>query len=1188
MVCDHTPGRAARSASGWIRCVAMRLFLALAALLVAVPASAIIPRQGAEYIAGQGVWFRVFAPNATSVAVAGEWNGWSATATPMTKDTSNSVWYVFVPLSAGVDRYKKYKFVINGGTLWQKDPYSLRVENSGGDANSIIEDLGNYQWSANEANWQSGAHVPGITQMVMYEMHLGSFLYRNSGIPYGYAQAFNNFANYKLDYLADLGINAVKIMPIFEFPGDQSWGYNPAFFLALESSYGTSYEFQRMVDMAHQRGIAVIVDVCYNHAGPDDIPHYWNFDGGFVNTLGGNGNYFYTDWRARTPWGNTEPNWGLFHVRDMFIDSAKMLALDYHVDGVRVDSTVTMRKDADDGFDWNGSDDPSGWSMLQYLNNELRPLKGGKFVTVAEDINGNQWITRNTNDQNGAGFMAQWVHSPINDVVNQFDDNNRSMATVATALGGAMGYNYGFHELVKYHSSHDMLDKRNNHWRLPNRIGDPSQWYTKKRSKLANAITILGPGTPMIFMGDEFYATGQWDDNPENHLDWLGLEGNRPYWEFMRTMIQLKKRRGSLQTNNLEIPVQDENMKIIAWKRWDNNGDIIVTVANFRANQQTRSIPFPEDGTWYELVNSDAGVFGGDNVGNGGQINVSGGAANVTLGSYSVIAFAKAKTAILPGLARNPTPGNGAINMALNLDLKWNWAAGAASYNLFLGTDANAVANAGGASPEFKGNTTNTQWSLSGLSATTTYYWRVDPVNGDGVSKGTVWSFTTGFPNSGVNGRASWTPSDLAINQEVTVRYIGTGGALAGSPAMFLHWSYNNWVGPVTDTPMTSAGTDIWTATVTIPAAASQFDFVFTANPADGTKYDNNGGADWHLPVAGALPKVTWEPTSPATGNAFTITYHADRGPLTGASQMYIHIGVNGWTSVSHPAMTSAGAGTQTWTYTMNLVPGVTVVDFVFADGLETGATTKWDNNNNQDWHVPVSTGVTTAWGVSNTSLSPITSAGINPLPWSFDLWNAGTGTLNYTLAKQPVGVGGTTTWFNLDSASGSSTGAANKKTFNVAFDVTGLAAGTYNGQIIATDTDGKLAVQTINISLTVNPQNRLVVSPASGIVINWPATGSTADGVFTVNNGVNGTMSFNVEVVDPVSHPWLTVASSNFSAGGASGPPTPVTLRANVTALPRQDYSAQVRITAPGALDSPITIPVTLRSSGSAGWTIR
>jgi 1,4-alpha-glucan branching enzyme len=241
--------------------------------------------------AGMGAWadsgdttFRVWAPNATSVSVAGSFNAWSATANPLAAEAGGT-WSVDVP---GDQRGETYKYVING-TLWKNDPRATDVTNSVGD--SIVTAPTSYAWST--------FSMPGWHELVIYEMHIGTYNDTPGGNPGTWQSAIS-----KLDHLQDMGINAVEVLPIAEFAGDFSWGYNPAHPFAPESIYGDPDDIKDFVDECHQRGIAVIVDVVYNHLGPSDLD-MWRFDGSSTGPYGGI--YFFQDWRAPTPWGDTRP-----------------------------------------------------------------------------------------------------------------------------------------------------------------------------------------------------------------------------------------------------------------------------------------------------------------------------------------------------------------------------------------------------------------------------------------------------------------------------------------------------------------------------------------------------------------------------------------------------------------------------------------------------------------------------------------------------------------------------------------------------------------------------------------------------------------------------------------------------------------------------------------------------------------
>lgn len=240
------------------------------------------PGMGTILYAG-GVAFRVWAPFATSVFATGSFNEWSSTAHPFARE-GDGYWSVEV---LGAKIGDEYQFVIQRSdqVLWRKNPYASEVVNSSG--NAIIHDP--------EFDWTGEDFVmPPWNELVIYEMHVGSFNDSNADGP----GTFDEIVP-KLDYLRDLGINAIEIMPVLEFPMSFSWGYNPSNPFAVESSLGGPQELQRFVKAAHAHGIAVIMDVVYNHFGPGDLD-LWCFDGWRDENHNGGIYFTITNARIRT------------------------------------------------------------------------------------------------------------------------------------------------------------------------------------------------------------------------------------------------------------------------------------------------------------------------------------------------------------------------------------------------------------------------------------------------------------------------------------------------------------------------------------------------------------------------------------------------------------------------------------------------------------------------------------------------------------------------------------------------------------------------------------------------------------------------------------------------------------------------------------------------------------------------
>ena len=389
-------------------------------------ASSSRPGMGALPYAG-GVAFRVWAPFASAVSVAGSFNGWSTQSAPLTQE-GNGYWSVDV---AGAQVNDQYKFVITNPNLaeplWKNDPYARSMTNSVG--NSIIADP--------DYLWQSvGYSTPPWNELVIYELHVGSFLFDPAAR--STRGNFDTVVN-KLDYLQDLGVNAIEVMAADEFPGDISWGYNPAFIFAIEESYGGPNGLRRLVDAAHARGIAVIFDVVYNHLGPADLD-LWKFDGWSPTGRDDEGGiYFYNDWRKKTPWGDTRPDYGRGEVRQYLRDNALRWLEERYCDGLRWDATGWIRNVWGSNND-PGSDIPDGWGMMRWINYEIRARQPWK-ITIAEDMQDNEWITRDIG-AGGAGFGAQWgagfMHT-VRSTVIAGDDSARNMYALRDVI--AQRYN---------------------------------------------------------------------------------------------------------------------------------------------------------------------------------------------------------------------------------------------------------------------------------------------------------------------------------------------------------------------------------------------------------------------------------------------------------------------------------------------------------------------------------------------------------------------------------------------------------------------------------------------------------------------------------------------------------------------------------------------------------------------------
>lgn len=535
----------------------------------------------------EGVAFRVWAPNAQRVSVIGSFNDWQAGVDECISE-GNGYWYIDLANAKPGDEYQFH--LINGEQQLQRiDPYAKIVTNSAG--NGVIPPLDFF--APPPAQFQ----MPPWNELVIYELHIGTFNAKGEHVG-----TFDT-AIERLPYLKALGINAVEVMPIAEFAGDYSWGYNPAHPYAVESAYGGPEAFKRFVTAAHEMGIAVIVDVVYNHFGPSDIS-LWQFDGWQENNKGGI--YFYNDWRSATPWGDTRPDYGRGEVRKYIFDNAMMWLDDYHADGLRYDMTLYIRSVEASAQNLIAE----GWSLLQWINSEVEARYPGK-ITIAEDLQNSAELTLKRDD-GGAHFGSQWdagfVH-PVRAALIEIEDAHRSMTAVRDALLNQ--YNQDAFQRVIYTESHDEV--ANGKQRLVTEI-DPSEQpgrYAIKRSCLGAALVITAPGIPMLFQGQEFLRD-QWfrDDRP---IDWQRAEEYADITALYRDLIGLRLNKqgysAGLSGQHVAVYHVNDHDKLIAMHRWKEGGvgDDVVVVFNFAEGRKDNYIiGLPHAGEWKLRFNSDA------------------------------------------------------------------------------------------------------------------------------------------------------------------------------------------------------------------------------------------------------------------------------------------------------------------------------------------------------------------------------------------------------------------------------------------------------------------------------------------------------------------------------------------------------------------------------------------------------
>jgi 1,4-alpha-glucan branching enzyme len=448
---------------------------------------------------------------ADSVSVSGDFNGW--TATPMARDAAGgNYWSVDVP---GAAVGQAYKFVLPyaadpGRNAYRMDPYasSLKLDGKG----NI-----NAQVASASVVYEGGSYsTPRWNEAVLYELHIPTFNSDPTPSPDG---TFDS-AMVRLPELTQLGINAIEIMPLGQFPGNAGTGYNPGYIFAIDPDFGGPDGLRTYVNATHSQNIALILDVVYNHVNGLDL---WQFDGWSIDGIcpycaghmpnpnhTNGGIYFFEDGRAHTPYSHARFDVGRPEVRQYLLDNAKRWLEDRFLDGLRFDSTVSIRN-VQDEFDNYRLEQPvpEGIALLQSLNQHVQSTQGWKIM-IAEDLQGDGSITTPVSD-GGYGFNAQWDNNfcgKLRWAASAPQDNQRNIGDLAGAIATMTGGN-AFKSIL-YSENHDQDDPQGSRGgRLPwdhrqrhcrhlecKETVDPCGLRRVDRTR--NSHALHGPGVPRV------------------------------------------------------------------------------------------------------------------------------------------------------------------------------------------------------------------------------------------------------------------------------------------------------------------------------------------------------------------------------------------------------------------------------------------------------------------------------------------------------------------------------------------------------------------------------------------------------------------------------------------------------------------------------------------------------------------
>ncbi len=564
-----------------------------------------------------GYMFRVWAPRAKAVSVVGDFNFWDIEAHPMHKIT-DGIWEVFVP---GGQPYDAYKFAVTGadGKLHYKaDPYAFHAETRPGTSSKLYT-IDGYEWKDDAWRSYRKEHPVYHAPLNIYEVHLGSWRQRDNGDFIDYRDLAHQLA----PYVKELGFNFIELLPITEYPLDDSWGYQCTGYFAPTSRYGTPQDFMYFVDYMHQVGIGIILDWVPAHFCKDEHGLY-EFDGSCC--------YEYEDKRKseHLSWGTRVFDYARPEVKSFLLSSAAFWLKEYHIDGIRVDAVASMLYldyDRPDG-QWapnihGGKENLEAIAFLQELNKTAFTVNPDALM-VAEESTAWPLVTRPA-DVGGLGFNLKWNMGWMNDMCHYlkmdpwFRQGNHKDITFSMF--------YAFSENYILPLSHDEVVhmKGSVFGKMP---GDRKQKFAGVRGFYA--YTLAHPGKKLSFMGVELGTEEEW--NSSKSLSWQLLENedNRQLNQYIKDINRFYMEQRPLweidfEWQGFEWLVPDDNHNnVVVFLRKDKDDNQLLCAINFSPNTyEDYRFGCPPVKEFVEVFNSDDISYGGTGVKNTEPCKVS-------------------------------------------------------------------------------------------------------------------------------------------------------------------------------------------------------------------------------------------------------------------------------------------------------------------------------------------------------------------------------------------------------------------------------------------------------------------------------------------------------------------------------------------------------------------------------------
>ncbi|HJN07510.1 MAG TPA: 1,4-alpha-glucan branching protein GlgB [Pirellulaceae bacterium] len=560
-----------------------------------------------------GVNFAVWAPNAQSVSVVGNFNGWDSRTHAMRKHIPCGIWEIFIP-ELGTGEIYKYKMQTATGEFIDKtDPYGFATELPPRTA-SVIADLMQYRW--NDENWlkERRENDPLHRPISIYEVHLGSWRRRDDRL-HGWLN-YRELAHELVAYCQEMQFTHIELLPISEHPYTGSWGYQTLGYFAVTSRYGTPEDFMYFVDYCHQHNIGVILDWVPAHF-PKDAHGLRQFDGTAL--------YEHADPRQgeHPDWGTMIFNYGRNEVRNFLISNALFWLDRYHIDGLRVDAVASMLYldySRDDGQwvpnEYGGRECIAAVELLREFNRQTHAAYPG-ILTIAEESTSWGGVSHPTTT-GGLGFSIKWNMGWMNDTLQFMKNDPVHRRYHHDEL--TFSLIYAFTENFALPLSHDEVvhGKRSLLDQMPGDL-----WQKFANLRLLYSYMWTHPGKKLLFMGSEFGQWNEWNCDASLQWDLLQWDTHGGIKQLITDLNRLYRREPAFFQHDFDaegfewIDCQNGDDSVLSYLRKANNpNDFLLVCCNFTpVVREGYRIGVPRDGWYDEIFNSDSQHYGGSNVG---------------------------------------------------------------------------------------------------------------------------------------------------------------------------------------------------------------------------------------------------------------------------------------------------------------------------------------------------------------------------------------------------------------------------------------------------------------------------------------------------------------------------------------------------------------------------------------------